>query len=127
MKSIRAKPQKDSGYGGTPGAPAFRLGRQQQQDKEDENIIEVGSDDDNDGSSSGASGGDLSELSREELIKRLRRAHVSKPTGSAPNNRSGSHSKAASQEQSLSSSDSSSGSSSSSNESDKVMNGTDSG
>ena len=28
-KSISAKPWKDSGYVGTPSAPAFRLGKQQ--------------------------------------------------------------------------------------------------
>ena len=94
VKTITAKPTKDAGYGGTPGAPAFRIGKQQQQDKEGAESINVDSDKVDSASSSGLSSGDLSGLSRDELIKRLQHARLSSnSTGSAPKNRTRSHPK----------------------------------
>lgn len=89
VKSISAKPRGDKLYGGTPGAPAFRVGRKQKkQDGKAAKNINVDSDDD-DVSNPSSSSDDISKLSKEELIQRLRNASVStKPKGSAPKHRS---------------------------------------
>ena len=89
VKSISAKPRGDKLYGGTPGAPAFRVGgKQKKQDGKAAESINVDSDDKDTSNPSGPSD-DISKLSREELIQRLRNASVStKPKGSAPTNHS---------------------------------------
>ena len=69
-------------YGGSPGVPTFQVGGQQKQQQGGERpkegeAIEVGNDINDDMSA-------LSNLSKEELIARLRKASVSpQPTGSA--------------------------------------------
>jgi hypothetical protein len=110
VKTINQKPGSVKGYGGSPGAPTFQVGgnKKQPADKGGE-TIEIDDDVDDDMSA-------LSNLSRDELIARLKEARVSpKPTGSAPDSGSKrSHSKTSGDEESSSSSDSSSDYSSSS-------------
>ena len=125
VKSISAKPRGDKLYGGTPGAPAFRIGRKQKkQDGKAAESINVDSDDEDASNPSGSSD-DISKLSKEELIQRLRNASVStKPKGSAPKHRSRvPHSKMGldHEESSSSSSSSNESSSNSSVESDGSM------
>ena len=90
VKSIRDKPRGDNVYGGTPGAPAFRVGREKKkQDGKVAGSINVDSDDEDASIPSGLSDDNLSRLSKEELIQRLRDTRVStRPKGSAPTNRS---------------------------------------
>ena len=86
VKSIRAKPRGDNVYGGTPGAPAFRVGgEKKKQDGDVARSIRVDSDDDDANIPSGLSDDNLSRMSKEELIQRLRNTRVStRPKGSAP-------------------------------------------
>ena len=131
VKSISAKPRGDKLYGGTPGAPAFRIGRKQKkQDGKAAKSINVDSDDEDASNPSGSSD-DISKLSKEELIQRLHNTSVStKPKGSTPKH----HSRVPHSPMNLipgsssSSGSSSSGSpSNSSVESDGVMSGASSG
>ena len=81
VKTMTDRP--GSKYDGSPGAPTFQVGGQQKQQQGGERskegeAIEVGNDTDDNMSA-------LSNLSKEELIARLRKASVSpQPTGSAP-------------------------------------------
>ena len=125
VKSISAKPRGDKLYGGTPGAPAFRVGgKQNNQEGKTAESISVDSDDEDASNTSGSSD-DISKLSKEELIQRLRNASVStKPKGSAPTHRSRVPHSTMTLDYGVSSSSSSSSSgssSSSSAESDGVM------
>ena len=75
VKSIRERPGKGNKYGGSPGAPAFKVGR-------DKTTQQDGIDDDN---SDEEEETNLAALSRDELITRLQNATISgKHKGSAP-------------------------------------------
>jgi len=89
VKSINAKPRGDNLYGGTPGAPAFKVGKKTKQ-RDQSATASIVVDSDNDGASNlSDSSDDISTLSKEELIKRPRNAKVSsQPKGSAPDYRS---------------------------------------
>ena len=114
VKTIHERP--GSGYGGSPGAPTFQVGgKQKQQASKEGGAIDVDAEDDDDMSA-------LSNLSKEDLIARLRNASVSsQPMGSAPTSGTGrSHSDSSDDGESSSSSDSSSGSSSSGSSGESV-------
>ena len=103
--------EKDTGYGGSPGAPAFKIGSKQKQQRKDKETIEINSDSDKEKDD------ELENLSKEELIERLRRTKLdSDQRASAPGDDGWSLSQSSDDEGSSSSSegsylDSSSGSS----------------
>ena len=73
LKSIRERPGKGNKYGGSPGAPTFKVGVEQKQKK---TVIELDNKEE---------AIDLTKVSREELIARLQKASISeKCKGSAP-------------------------------------------
>ena len=75
VKSIRERPGKGKKYGGSPGAPAFKVGGDKK--KQQDNVDIDNSDKEEET--------DISALSREELIARLQNATISgKHKGSAP-------------------------------------------
>ena len=90
VKSISAKPRGNNLYGGTRGAPAFRVGGDKnKKDGKATESINVDSDNEDASDPSGSSDDNLSRLSKEELIQRLRNTSVStRHKGSAPANRS---------------------------------------
>jgi hypothetical protein len=122
VKTMTERP--GSAYGGSPGAPTFKVGGNEKQQggegSKEGDAIEVNSDSDDDMSA-------LSSLSKDELIARLRKATVSsQPTGSAPaSGKRRPRSDSSDDEEGSSSSDSSSGSSSSGSSAESSAGGQD--
>ena len=134
VDTVRAKPgsskPKATGYGGSPGAPAFKVGGKKGQEEDAIDTVDIDSDNEEEADKAATASDPFGHLSRDELVEQLKKATLSsKPTGSAPNTGNGwDHSESSDEEGSSSSgsfSDSSSGSSDEST--DEGLNGPPSG